>query len=398
MGAYTDAEILDLKAFYRRTLLEDAAPFWIRHGVDRECGGFLTALDRDGSVIDTDKSVWFQGRGAWMFATLYRTVEKNPEWLAAARGAADFMARHGFAPNGKMLFTVTREGVPLRLRRYYYSEAFAAAGFAAVAAASGEEAYAELARRTWGTYVRSAFTPAMTAAKSMRPAKGLAPLMMAIFAGQEVREALGDIEAAGATCSQWIDRAVEEIRRDFMKPDLRAVLECVAPDGSLIDHFDGRLINPGHAIEAAWFILRESMRRGDAATRRAGLDILDWMWERGWDEEHGGILYFRDVRGRPVQEYWQDMKFWWLHCEAVIATWMAFGLTGEAKHADRHRLVHDWSFKHFADPEFGEWYGYLHHDGTPSVRLKGNMWKGPFHYPRMLWVGSGAAGYEAGRG
>jgi trehalose 6-phosphate synthase/phosphatase len=38
-----------------------------------------------------------------------------------------------------------------------------------------------------------------------------------------------------------------------------------------------------------------------------------------------------------------------------------------------------------SDPEFGEWYGYLHRDGRVSTRLKGNMWKGPFHLPRMLW-------------
>jgi len=200
-----------------------------------------------------------------------------------------------------------------------------------------------------------------------------------------VRANIGDIRANGASCTEWIDRMIEEIHGDFMKPEFEAVMECVAPDGGVIDHFDGRILNPGHAIEAAWFIMHEGKLRRDQRLIRTGLTILDWMWKRGWDEEYGGLLYFRDVKGLPVQEYWQDMKFWWPHNEAVIATLLAFEMTGDLKYARRHRLVHDWSFEHFPDPEYGEWYGYLHRDGTPSVRLKGNMWKGPFHLPRMLW-------------
>src|SRR5512137_2128112 len=121
-----------LSALYRGTLLEDVIPFWLRHGLDREQGGFLTALDRDGTVIDTDKSVWFQGRGAWMLATLYNTVERREDYLAGARSGVEFLRRHCFAPDGKLYFTVTRDGRPLRMRRYVYSESFAAIAFAAL--------------------------------------------------------------------------------------------------------------------------------------------------------------------------------------------------------------------------------------------------------------------------
>ena len=97
------------------------------------------------------------------------------------------------------------------------------------------------------------------------------------------------------------------------------------------------------------------------------------MWERGWDEEYGGLFYFRDLRGLPVQEYWHDMKFWWPHNEAIIATLLAWKLTGDAKYARWHRLVHDWSFQHFPDPEYGEWYGYLHRDGSVSSASKATV-------------------------
>ena len=172
-----------------------------------------------------------------------------------------------------------------------------------------------------------------------------------------------------------------------MKPDLKAVMETVGPNGELIDHFDGRTLNPGHAIEAAWFIMREGQHRGnDPELIGVGAQILDWMWQLGWDEEYGGILYFRDVKGLPVQEYWQDMKFWWPQNESIIATLLAYQLTGDEKYAKWHEMIHDWAYAHFPDREHGEWYGYLHRDGRISVPLKGNHWKGPFHLPRMQFL------------
>ena len=111
--------------------------------------------------------------------------------------------------------------------------------------------------------------------------------------------------------------------------------------------------------------------------------MLDWMWARGWDQEFGGFLYFTDVHGKPVQEYWHDMKFWWPHNEAEIATLLAFHLTGDAKYAERHRQVRAYGLRTFHDPEFGEWFGYVHRDGRISSPLKGNLWKSPFHLPRM---------------
>jgi N-acylglucosamine 2-epimerase len=377
-----------LAAVYRDALLGDVIPFWLRHGLDRDRGGYLTALDRDGTVIDTDKSVWFQGRGAWTFATLYNTVEKNPEWLAAAASGVEFLRRHGAAPTGKLYFIVTRDGRPLRMRRYAYSESFAAMAGAAYAKAAGDGRAAEEAVRYFDAYLDYSFTPGRMPPKvepETRAAKGVGPLMFCLLTAQELREQLGDVRVRGRSCTEWIDWSIGEIERDFVKPEHEALMEVVGPGGEVLDHFDGRQLNPGHAIECAWFVMHEGKLRGDARLVRLGLTVLDWMWERGWDEECGGLFYFRDLRGLPVQDYWHDMKFWWPHCEALIATLLAWTLTGDEKYARRHRQVHEWSFRHFPDPEFGEWYGYLHRDGRVSVPLKGNMWKGPYHLPRALW-------------
>jgi N-acylglucosamine 2-epimerase len=371
---------------YRDTLLGDILPFWLKHGLDREHGGIITSVDRDGTIIDTDKSVWFQGRAGWMFATLYNTVEPRSDWLDAARSCVEFSRKHCHSPEGKMYFSVTREGKPLRMRRYVFSESFAAISYAAFARATGEERAREEAIKAYATYLHYSFTPGVMPPKfePTRPAKSIGGHMINIVTAQELRTNLGDVNVSGRSFSEWIDFSISEIESNFYKPEHQALMETVGPNGEVIDHFDGRTLVPGHAIEAAWFIMHEGKLRKDKRLVQLGLQVLDWMWERGWDKEHGGLYYFRDLRGLPVQEYWHDMKFWWPHNEAIIATILAWRLTGDDKYAQWHKMVHDWSFAHFPDPEFGEWYGYLHRDGTVSVPLKGNMWKGPFHLPRML--------------
>jgi N-acylglucosamine 2-epimerase len=319
-------------------------------------------------------------------------MRQNPEWLALARSCLDFIRTHGRGPGGKLYFTVTRDGKPLRMRRYVYSECFAAVGSAAYSVAAGDARAREEALAYFSTYLHHSFTPEVMPPKTdpvSRPMKGVAPLMIAIVTAQEIRRLLGDETVRGATCTQWIDRSIAEIERDFFKPDLGALMEVVAPNGDVIDHFDGRTLNPGHAIECAWFILHEAKLRRDARMQRLGLAILDLMWRRGWDSEFGGLLYFTDLHGKPVQEYWAEMKFWWPHNEAEIATLLAYQLTGEKRYAEWHSQVHAWSRRVFADPDRGEWFGYAHRDGRIATRLKGNLWKGPFHLPRMLWYNAG---------
>ncbi len=365
-----------LATTYRDTLFNDVLPFWLNHAVDPQFGGLMTCLDREGRVIDTDKGVWQQGRFAWLLAHLYNTVEPRPEWLAHAEHTARFLRDRCFDTDGRMFFHVTREGAPIRKRRYAFSESFAAIAFGELARATGKAEYADLALRTYRTFANHVPEPKFAAT---RPLKAMGKPMIDIVTCQSLRESIA-FEQADAR----IDAAIGEIRQDFMKPDLRCCLENVGPGGEIVDHLDGRLLNPGHAIEGAWFILYEGRLRGIDAYLRQGLDILDWMWERGWDEEYGGILYYRDLYGHPVSEYWQDMKFWWPQNEALIATLLAYRLTGDAKYAAWHRKLHDWYARHFVDAEFGDCYGYLSRDGRVTSPVKGNLFKGCFHYPRQL--------------
>jgi len=381
--SYTTTDISNLKDFYQHQLLNDTVPFWFPRSVDEEYGGYLLMRDHDGTLLDDDKAVWIQGRAAWLLSTLYNTVEPKKEWLEGAKKGIDFLNEHCFDTDGRMFFHVSRDGSPIRKRRYFFSETFAVIAMAAYAKAAGDEEIAEKARDLFGKCIEYATIPGLLEPKfePTRPAKGIGVPMIMINTAQQLRETIGD-----PRCDEYITKWMKEIETDFVKHDIKCVMEQVAPDGSIIDHIDGRTLTPGHAIEGAWFILHEAKyRNNDPHLIDLGCKMLDYMWERGWDKKYGGILYFRDVYHKPVQEYWQDMKFWWPHNEAIIATLLAYTLTGNEKYAEWHKMVHDYSYNHFHDKEHGEWFGYLHRDGTIAQTAKGNLFKGPFHLPRQEW-------------
>lgn len=374
----------ELQRVYQDGLLNDVLPFWTEHCVDREHGGFMMALDREGTNIDTDKGVWQQGRFTWLLGELYNNVEPREEWLELARHGAEFIEKRCIDPaDGRMWFHVTREGRPIRKRRYAFTESFAAIAYGELAQALNSDEYAHKAQRAFRRFIDHNLNPQGVQPKftEVRPTRGIGFPMITINTAQELRDSIGLADA-----EQWIDQSIDTIRTYHLKEEIQCVMETVSTDGEILDHFDGRTLNPGHAIEGAWFIMAEGQHRQDQSLVELGAKMLDWMWARGWDQQYGGLLYFTDVYGHPVQDYWHDMKFWWPHNETVIATLMAHLLTGKDRYADWHQQVHDWSYAHFPDAEHGEWYGYLHRDGRISVPLKGNLWKGPFHLPRMQLV------------
>ncbi|BDQ13294.1 AGE family epimerase/isomerase [Sediminibacterium sp. TEGAF015] len=381
--SYSIKELTELASFYKNQLLNSTIPFWFPKSFDEEYGGYLLMRDADGSLIDDDKAVWIQGRATWMLSTLYNTVEQRPEWLAGAKLGYDFLNNYCFDSDGQMFFHVTRDGKPIRKRRYFFSETFYVIAAAAYAKASGDEQAAFNARRVFDKCIQYATTPGLLPAKftGTRPSKGIGVPMIMMNTAQQLRETIGH-----APCDEWISQWIYEIETYFVKDDIQCVMEQVAPDGSIIDHIDGRTLNPGHAMEGAWFILHEAKHRNnDPHLINLGCRMLDYMWERGWDKEQGGILYFRDVYNKPVQEYWQDMKFWWPHNEVIIATLLAYQMTGKEKYALWHKQVQDYAYSHFLDMQHGEWFGYLHRDGTIAQTAKGNLYKGPFHLPRQEW-------------
>jgi len=374
--------IRELKDFYYKELTEDVIPFWQNNSVDWEHGGFLDFLDRGGNPLSTDKGGWVQGRAVWVFSTLYKEIDQKDEWLKIAENGVRFIREKlRRKSDGRIFFEVTREGKPLIMRRYLFSEIFTAIGLAAYSEISGDKKALEEAKEL---YHLIETLPAKMESKidpETRQFRGHSMTMMVISLCQIMRQA--DPENA-QKYTEKIDKQINELFTYFVKPDLKALLETVSPNGEITEGAEGRCVNPGHAIETAWFILEEAEFRNDKKLIERTLPIIDWSLDLGWDKEQGGLYSFVDVEGKqPAQIEW-DMKYWWPHCEAVYALLLTYDLTGKPEYEKWFETIQEYTWKHFPDREKGEWFGYLRRDGSVQVDLKGNHYKGPFHIPRFL--------------
>ena len=367
---------------YKKDLTENIMPFWMEHGWDRENGGVYTCVNRDGSLMDSTKSVWFQGRFAFICAFAYNNVEKNQMWLDAAKSTLEFIEKHCFDEKGHMYFSVTADGQPLRKRRYVFSETFASIAMSEYALATDDQHWAQRALQIFEDTQRFLNTPGFLPEK-FEPNVQLQShsiIMILINVGSCIRKVVNDPKLTAQ-----IDESIAKLKKYFIHPEYKCLLETVGMNGEFVNTNMTRTINPGHCIETVWFIMEEAKLRGwDKDMLDMALTIFDWSWDWGWDKEYGGIINFRDCLNLPVQDYSQDMKFWWPQCETIIASLYAYLATGDEKYLYRHERISEWTYAHFPDLEYGEWYGYLHRDGTVAQPAKGNLFKGPFHIPRMM--------------
>ena len=376
---------------FKTELLNSCVPFWLRFGDDRQNGGITTCLDRFGKVYSTDKSVWMQGRAGWMFSYLYNHIEKDEKHLRFAKSCIDFASRHCIDPaDGRMYFTVTADGKPLRKRRYWFSETFYIMANAEYYMATGDESCLATAKKyfdfVYGIYRDPTADPYKITPKSYaqtRNTKTLANPMILLNVASIMREADGE---RYGYYNDIITHLIADIRC-FYKPEYKAMFENVnAADNSVIlDSAACRVINPGHDIECAWFLLEEAVKRNDQDLIDFAKTVFDNAFALGWDQEFGGITYFKDVLGLPVEAYEHDMKLWWPQNEAVIASLMLYLHTGDEHYKQIFDKVRAYAFEKFSDPEQGEWFGYLRRDGVPTAPpCKGHTYKGPFHVMRML--------------
>ena len=378
------------KNFYRHQLLDDCIPFWMQSDLlDKEYGGYITCIDREGKQYNMDKSGWFQGRCLWTFSTLCNRYGKKQKWVDAAQLGVDFIEKHIADADGRMYFTLARDGSPLRKRRYMFTESFYVLSMAEYGLMTGDKTYIKKAEDCFENMLRMFRDPASDPYKitpksyaETRQEVAVAVPMVLVSSAQLLRRC--DPEKADYYTAIANEMAARIINIHW-KPELGCVLETTGPNGEFIDTPAGRCINPGHSMENSWFLMNQYLHTKDEALLKNALQIFDTASERGWDKEYGGYIYFTDVNGRPPEQLEHDMKLWWVHNEAVIASLMLYCHTGNDKYADLFREFTEYAFQVFSDPENGEWYGYLRRDGKPTEPpCKGSTYKGPFHLPRML--------------
>ena len=372
----------DLINQYKNGLLNDVIPFWSKNSLDKEFSGYLSSLDRDGAVFDTDKYAWPIGRQVWTYSTLYNKVEQKQEWLDIAKLGADFLRNKGMDTDGKFYFAFNRKGDPLKKPSNIFSDCFAALGFAQYYHASGDESFKNLAREIYNRIEIRWHNPKHVFNKEtgIRPMDGMDKLMLDANMALEMKGVLDD-----STLADLKENSIQKLLNHHYDEDLQLFFENVAADGSHPDTVDGRLIIPGHAVEAMWMVMDLAAQTNDIKTIEKATNITLNMLKYGWDKKYGGIFYFMDAQNKPMQ--WKldwDQKLWWVHNEALIALLKAYQHTKRQDVWAWFEKVHQYTWKHFPDPEFGEWFGYLNRRGEVLSELKGSF-KGCYHLPRSLY-------------
>jgi N-acyl-D-glucosamine 2-epimerase len=373
-----------LEKQYRDELLNSVVPFWLEKSQDTTYGGYFTCLDREGNVYDTDKFIWLQGRQVWLFSMLYNKVEKRREWLDCALQGGEFLKKYGHDGNYNWYFSLTREGKPIIDPYNIFSYTFATMAFGQLSKATGNDEYAEIAKKTFDIVLSKRDNPKgkwNKAHSGTRNLKTFSLPMILCNLSLEIEHLLEE-----EFLQQIIDECLHEVMEVFLRPELDGlIVENVNADGSLSDTFEGRQMNPGHAIEAMWFIMDLGVRLNRPELIDKAVETMLKMVEYGWDKQYGGIFYFMDRKGFPPQQLEWDQKLWWVHVETLISLLKGYQLTGSDECLQWFEKVHDYTWNRFKDPEYPEWWGYLNRQGEVLLDLKGGKWKGCFHVPRGLY-------------
>jgi N-acylglucosamine 2-epimerase len=346
-------------------------------------GGFFTCLDRTGEVYDTDKFVWLQARQVWMFSMLYARVEPNPAWLRLAREGASFLQKYGMDGSGDFYFSLNRAGAPLVQPYNIFSDCFAAMAFSALYKVDPEPAYASLATRTFQRILSRRDNPKGVYSKAVPGTRNLKSFALPMILSNLTLEMEHLLEPG--LVNELVRAVIHEVMEVFLDNEMGLVLENVLEDGSFSDSFEGRLTSPGHAIEAMWFMLDLSRRFGDESLQDRAITTGLKTLEYGWDTTYGGIFYFLDCKGHPPEKLEWNQKLWWVHLETLVFLAKAYQISGNKACLNWFEKVHDYTWAHFRDPDYPEWFGYLDRYGRVQLPLKGGKWKGCFHVPRGLY-------------
>lgn len=373
-----------LREHYHTSLFNDFVPWWEKHSIDKEYGGYLTRLGKDGTPYSYDKDMWMTGREIWMFSHLYNNYRPEQRWRDYAKHGLDFMLKYAIKEDGKMYFRLNRKGEPLASVLSLYTEVFASIAIAEYCKIESDAKLKQLAMKMYDRIMQRLGQPSDTPLLSY-PIDAKFHLHAHDMVRLTVAWVYNDI---------WPDQKYENditlswqsvIERHW-KPEYKVLFENVAMDGSLLlDLPEGRMFHPGHAIESAWMMMEVAEKTQNEKLMSSSIDIVLASLEHGWDNEYGGLRYVTNYDWTPTHNLEADLKLWWPHGETLYALLFIWAKTGRSDIEVWYNKVHDYTFSHFPDKKFGEWYGYLNRDGSPVWTAKANGWKGFFHIPRIMF-------------
>jgi N-acylglucosamine 2-epimerase len=346
-----------------------SVPFWLKHSRDRLCGGYFGGLRRDGSIFDANKtSSWTMGRNTWAFSYLYNNLSQEKEWLDYLIHGIKFMKEYSLDEEGHTWGALTREGKPLARATDVYHDLYTVQAFSQAARAIGDDSLFKTAKDLAWRVAEIVFDPTINPYRpyfsAMIPWSSHPEHLILLETYQYLRE----VEAS-SEFDQIIDRIIENIFQIHYSETKQAVIEIVGLNRPL-EPWLTDWVTPGHMFELVWMIINEGKHRRDQDLINKGIQICDWAWHWGWDNQYGGAYNTINIAG----EYWLPgfmghmdpigaFKNWWVICEVIHANWLVYCMSGDDRFCQRYKTAKDWAISHYADREYGEWFGVLSIDG-----------------------------------
>ena len=383
--------IAEIAKDYRAQLLNEIVPFWEDKIVDPNHGGYFNYFTRDGTRYDTLKPGWFQGRTMHTFAALYNEIDKKENWLQIAKVGRKMLETSFYAGNGRFNKMLSQEGTVVEDTTSIFTDCFAIKGLYEYICTYNTPRQQDiqladnLSRHLFGNMK----DPKILNMECPPGMQKHAITFMSLIVAQESRKVLGN------KYQPVVDDCIKRSLYEFANDSYQAPFEYIGIDGKPILKDFGRIIDPGHTMEALWFAMEEGLHSGkqDYITR-AG-QILDWVIDRAYDKTYGGFYHICDIDGGkpkpgfdrvdygPANVAWDD-KVWWVQSEALLTLAMSAILNKNESHWQHFLKQREFTEAMFRDREYGEWYAFLKPDGSLLCDLKGFAGKGPYHVPRCI--------------
>jgi len=372
----------DYLRIYRSLLFDDILPYWDKHGIDRDYGGFLNCMKDDGTLISEDKYMWSQGRGLWTFSHLYNRYERSEKICDFIEKTCNFLVTNALDENGDFANRLSRSGKIIDGPISIYSDIFTTYGLIEYYHATKNMERLELARKIAHRIAWRIQQPDFTAVApfDLKPGYHLQGIL---FLSLNMLTPLL-MEVSDPELESEAERCIRLIRDCHMDENRKLNIEMLDPDYKEVDFPQGRDYVPGHGIECAWILMLEAQRKNDGDLMETAHTILRWHLEKGWDDEYGGIFWWLNIDGdTPYEKNWQ-YKLWWPHSESLLALMLAHEITKDSWYLDWFAKIHEYSFKTFPDHENGEWHQRLDRKGNPTTKTLVLPVKDPFHLPRAV--------------
>jgi len=360
----------------REHLLKAVLPFWERFSVDRDYGGFITHLARDGSGTGcTDKFLVMQARMVYSFAA-GAELGGPAEWLGLADQGAVFLMQHfRDRVHDGWFWSTSRQGQPMSIAKRTYGHAFVAYALAEYgriahnsrALASATHTWSLISDRLWDAEGGGAIE---ACDREWKPSERSYTMGTHLH----LLEALLALNAAAQGDRYWREiRSLSDlVVTRMVAADHHCGLERFSRDWVCTSRDS---VNYGHNLEAAWLLLRVHRIESSPAYRDTARTFLDYALQFGLDVDHGGVFSHGPL-GRPatIRE-----KIWWVQTEALVAFLLGYLVFRDSRYWEAFLNVADFCLRRLYDPEHGEWFASTDEEGTPRQTDKGSEWKAAYH-------------------